>query len=50
MNNENNDDVIEESVRCKHSWNNCIVSYSLKCDKCIRNEISTQKIGDYYKN
>lgn len=42
-------DEIEESVRCKFSWEDCDNSYSSFCDCCVRNDISKQKIGDYYK-
>ncbi len=41
---------IEESLRCKFSWENCDNSYLSICDYCERNDISKQKIGDYYKN
>ena len=40
---------IEESLRCEFSWENCNNSYSSACDYCERNDISRQKIGDYYK-
>lgn len=42
-------DVVEESLRCKHSWEDCVRSYSSVCDYCKRNDISKQKIGDYYR-
>ena len=43
------EEVIEESLRCKHSWEDCDNSYSSACDYCMRNDITKRKIGDYYK-
>ena len=40
---------IEESLRCKHSWEDCDNSYSSACDYCIRNDISERMIDDYYR-
>ncbi len=40
---------IEESVRCKHSWEDCVNSYSSMCDNCTRNEIVKSK-EDHYKS
>lgn len=42
-------DMIEESVRCKHSWKDCDNSYSSTCDYCIRNDLCEEKKGDYYR-
>lgn len=40
---------IEESLRCKFSWEDCDNSYSSTCYYCERNDISKHKIGDYYR-
>lgn len=45
----NDNNYIEESVRCKFSWEDCMNSYTSTCDHCERNDISKQKINDYYK-
>lgn len=49
MDDENDsDDIIEESVRCKHSWEDCDVSYSESCYYCVRNKVAEKKVDDYY--